>query len=53
MKPLSSVCPSYCAGTGRTGFTPVAPNNYPFYAEDEVYAPVVQSDGGQLSGTDR
>jgi hypothetical protein len=40
-----------CAGTGRTGFIPVAPNNYPFYSSaDEVYTPVLQSDGGQLSG---
>lgn len=38
------------AGTGRTGFIPVAPNNYPFYTEEEVYTPVLQSDGGQLSG---
>eukprot|EP00879_Flechtneria_rotunda_P010795 GHRR01011280.1.p1 GENE.GHRR01011280.1~~GHRR01011280.1.p1 ORF type:complete len:213 (+),score=48.92 GHRR01011280.1:992-1630(+) len=36
-------------GTGRTGFIPVAPNNYPFYNQDEVYTPVLQSDGGQLS----
>lgn len=37
-------------GTGRTGFIPVAPNNYPFYSSsDEVYTPVLQSDGGQLS----
>ncbi|KAF6264124.1 hypothetical protein COO60DRAFT_1634562 [Scenedesmus sp. NREL 46B-D3] len=36
--------------TGRTGFIPVAPNNYPFYSSDhEVYTPVLQSDGGQLS----
>ena len=41
---------STAAGTGRTGFIPVAPNNYPFYQEEEVYTPVVQSDGGQLSG---
>jgi hypothetical protein len=40
-----------CTGTGRTGFIPVAPNNYPFYSStDEVYTPVLQSDGGQLSG---
>ena len=38
------------AGTGRTGFIPVGPNNYPFYSSDEVYKPVLQSDGGQLSG---
>eukprot|EP00775_Hariotina_reticulata_P008823 gene8823-9002_t len=36
-------------GTGRTGFLPVPPNNYPFYRQDEVYNPVLQSDGGQLS----
>eukprot|EP00877_Chromochloris_zofingiensis_P002825 jgi/Chrzof1/12543/UNPLg00494.t1 len=36
-------------GTGRTGFQPVPPNNYPFYSEDEVYTPVLQPDGGQLS----
>ncbi|KXZ47771.1 hypothetical protein GPECTOR_33g653 [Gonium pectorale] len=36
-------------GTGRTGFLRVAPNNYPFYSEDEKYAAVVQPDGGQLS----
>jgi hypothetical protein len=39
-----------CAGTGRTGFIPVGPNNYPFYRSDETYKPVLQSDGGQLSG---
>ena len=38
------------AGTGRTGFMPVPPNNYPFYSQDEIYTPVVQADGGQLSG---
>jgi hypothetical protein len=37
------------AGTGRTGFIPVPPNNYPFYNEDEKYVPVMQADGGQLS----
>lgn len=40
----------YMSGTGRTGFQPVPPNNYPFYSEDEVYTPVLQPDGGQLSG---
>ncbi len=40
----------YHIGTGRTGFIPVGPNNYPFYSSDEVYKPVLQSDGGQLSG---
>ena len=28
----------------------VPPNNYPFYGERERYTPVIQSDGGQLSG---
>ncbi|KIZ05123.1 hypothetical protein MNEG_2834 [Monoraphidium neglectum] len=37
-------------GTGRTGFLPVPPNNYPFYKGDSRYTPVVQPDGGQLSG---
>lgn len=37
-------------GTGRTGFLSVPPNNYPFYNEDEKYVPVMQADGGQLSG---
>jgi hypothetical protein len=37
-------------GTGRTGFMNVPPNNYPFYNDDEKYVPVVQADGGQLSG---
>ncbi|KAI3435551.1 hypothetical protein D9Q98_001616 [Chlorella vulgaris] len=36
-------------GTGRTGFLPVPPNNYPFYNEDEKYVPMMQADGGQLS----
>ncbi|KAL0023269.1 hypothetical protein WJX77_001673 [Trebouxia sp. C0004] len=36
-------------GTGRTGYLHVAPNNYPFYSEDEKYTPIMQSDGGQLS----
>ncbi|KAA6421379.1 MAG: hypothetical protein FRX49_08656 [Trebouxia sp. A1-2] len=36
-------------GTGRTGYLHVAPNNYPFYSEDEKYKPIMQSDGGQLS----
>ncbi|GAB4820460.1 hypothetical protein N2152v2_007506 [Parachlorella kessleri] len=36
-------------GTGRTGYMPVPPNNYPFYSEEEKYVPVVQADGGQLS----
>jgi hypothetical protein len=38
------------AGTGKTGFMPVPPNNYPFYSQNDIYTPVVQSDGGQLSG---
>lgn len=37
-------------GTGRTGFIPVPPNNYPFYGPEEQYTPVMQADGGQLSG---
>lgn len=37
-------------GTGRTGFIPVGPNNYPHYSADELYKPVLQADGGQLSG---
>lgn len=28
----------------------VAPNNYPFYSDSAKYTPLVQSDGGQLSG---
>ena len=41
---------SFVAGTGRTGYLQVPPNNYPFYSDDEKYMPVMQSDGGQLSG---
>lgn len=37
-------------GTGRTGFLNVPPNNYPFYNDEEKYVPVMQADGGQLSG---
>ena len=37
-------------GTGRTGYMAIPPNNYPFYNEEEKYVPVVQPDGGQLSG---
>lgn len=37
-------------GTGRTGYLAVPPNNYPFYNDDEKYVPVMQADGGQLSG---
>eukprot|EP01026_Neomeris_dumetosa_P042555 TRINITY_DN3550_c1_g1_i7.p3 TRINITY_DN3550_c1_g1~~TRINITY_DN3550_c1_g1_i7.p3 ORF type:complete len:211 (-),score=20.58 TRINITY_DN3550_c1_g1_i7:207-839(-) len=44
---LSKYNPS--PGTGRTGFTSVPPNNYPFYSEEEKYVPVMQTDGGQLS----
>lgn len=36
-------------GTGRTGYMPIPPNNYPFYNDDEKYVPVIQPDGGQLS----
>ena len=39
-----------CIGTGRTGYLQVAPNNYPFYSDEEKYIPIMQSDGGQLSG---
>lgn len=38
------------AGVGRTGYISVPPNNYPFYSEEERYVPIVQADGGQLSG---
>lgn len=41
----------FVAGTGRTGYLPVPPNNYPFYNDNEKYIPVMQADGGQLSGT--
>lgn len=37
-------------GTGRTAFTEVPPNRYPFYNDEEKYIPVMQSDGAQLSG---
>ena len=40
-------------GTGRTGYMPIPPNNYPFYKDEEKYEPVVQPDGGQLSGKSR
>lgn len=52
-RPLSSSLPTApppLPGTGRTGFLAVAPNNYPFYHGAEVYTPVMQKDGGQLSG---
>ena len=32
---------------------PIPPNNYPFYKDEEKYEPVVQPDGGQLSGKSR
>jgi hypothetical protein len=48
--PSASPPPFWLSGTGRTGVYPVAPNNYPFYTAEEVYAPAIQSDGGQLSG---
>ena len=47
---LNSCCFSHGAGTGRTGFITVPPNNYPFYNDDEKYVPIMQADGGQLSG---
>ena len=31
----------------------VPPNNYPFYTEGEKYEPIMQADGGQLSGGQR
>lgn len=40
----------WTAGTGRTGYLHVAPNSYPFYSDDEKYIPIMQADGGQLSG---
>lgn len=36
-------------GTGKTGLSPVPPNNYPFYNDDEMYRPNMQADGGQVS----
>ena len=36
-------------GTGRTGFQPVPPNNYPFYSEEEKYKPIIFKDGGQYA----
>jgi hypothetical protein len=50
LSPVLLVPLSATAGTGRTGFVPVGPNNYPFYSTDEIYKPVLQNDGGQLSG---
>ncbi len=29
----------------------VPPNPYPFYSEEERYTPLIQPDGGQMSGT--
>jgi hypothetical protein len=40
-------------GSGHTGMHSTPPNNYPFYAESERYQPVLQSDGGQLSGASK
>lgn len=37
-------------GTGKTGYMHVPPNPYPFYNEDERYLPLIQPDGGQMSG---
>lgn len=37
-------------GTGKTGYAQVTPNPFPFYSESERYVPVIQPDGGQLSG---
>jgi hypothetical protein len=31
----------------------VPPNNYPFYNDDEKYVPIMQADGGQLSGKNK
>lgn len=42
---------SAVAGTGRTGFINVPPNNFRFYHDGEKYAAAMQADGGQLSGT--
>ena len=36
-------------GSGRVGFMPIPPNNYPFYNDDEKYVPIVQADGGICS----
>ena len=43
-------CCFWVSGGGRTAFTDVSPNNFPFYDEDEKYVPMLQSDGAQLSG---
>lgn len=47
---VPALCYCLLAGSGRTGFFPVPPNNYPFYNDDEKYVPIMQADGGQLSG---
>ncbi len=39
------------AFAGTTGFIDVPSNNYPFYSAVEKYRPVMQQDGGQLSGS--
>ena len=51
--PLPNECPTSflsAEGTGRTGMYRVPPNSYPFYGDAERYTPVMQADGGQLSG---
>ena len=35
--------------SGQVGFHKLAPNNYPFFTEDEKYVPIIQADGGVLS----
>jgi hypothetical protein len=50
---IINLYPFLTKGTGRTGFIPVPPNNYPFYNDDEKYVPIMQADGGQLSGKTR
>jgi len=55
VKRLSDMCAfvhngRIVAGTGRTGFYDIPPNNYQFYSDQEKYTPVIQADGGQLSG---
>ena len=32
-----------------TGYHDIAPNNYPFFSEEEKYKPLIQNDGGILS----
>lgn len=48
---LSAICING-KGAGRTAFTDVPPNNFPFYDDNEKYIPMLQSDGAQLSGED-